>query len=277
MFPTATPIARSIGVEISGVSGGDLAEPTAAGECRTLLDRHGVVVFREAHIDDDDLVTLSRLLGDVVVAPMGGQERHPEISAISLDPAKTVLASYNTGTFHWHIDGATDEIPQMGTLLTALDVSDEGGDTEFANTYAAYDALSADEKAELEGLRVEHSFATAQLLANPEPTERQRAAWDRVPTREHPLVWTRRNGRRSLLLGATAGRVVGWPDDEGRALLDRLLDWSTQPRFSLRHHWRRGDLVLWDNTGMLHRAVPYAPTSPRLLHRTTLVGEEAVA
>lgn len=277
MFPTATPVSPAIGVEITGVPGNDLVGADAATRCRTLLDQHGVVVFREAHIADDDLVALSRLLGEVVVAPMGGQQQHPEISAISLDPAKTVLASYNTGTFHWHIDGATDAVPQKGTLLTALDVSDEGGDTEFANTYAAYEALSDSEKAEIDGLRVVHSFATAQKLANPTPTDKQRAAWDRVPVREHPLVWTRRNGRRSMLLGATAGHIVGWPEDRGRALLDRLLDWSTQPRFALRHHWRRGDLVLWDNTGMLHRAVPYAPTSPRLLHRTTLVGDEAVA
>src|SRR5690606_18117738 len=126
------------------------------------------------------------------VPPMGGQEDHPEVSAISLDPAKTVLAAYNTGTFHWHIDGATDEVPQKGTLLTALQVSDEGGDTEFANTYASYDALSDQDKAEFETLRVVHSFATAQRLANPEPTEKQEAAWARVPEREHPLVWTRR-------------------------------------------------------------------------------------
>ncbi|MGW0172661.1 TauD/TfdA dioxygenase family protein [Rhodococcus sp. NPDC003322] len=277
MFHTATPISPAIGVEITGVPGNELASAESAARCRALLDEHGVVLFRQAHIGDDDLVTLSRLLGDVVVAPMGGQDEHPEISAISLDPAKTVLASYNTGTFHWHIDGATDEIPQKGTLLTALEVSDEGGDTEFANTYAAYEALPDEEKAELADLRVVHSFATAQLLANPDPTDKQRAAWDRVPTREHPLVWTRANGRKSLLLGATAGHIVGRPEEEGRALLDRLLDWSTQPRFALRHHWQRGDLVLWDNTGMLHRAVPYAPTSPRLLHRTTLIGEEAVA
>ena len=79
------------------------------------------------------------------------------------------------------------------------------------------------------------------------------------------------------MLGATAAEVVGWPAEKGRSLLDRLLEWSTQPEFVLRHHWRRGDLVVWDNTGMLHRALPFEPTSLRLMHRTTLVGEEAVA
>ena len=111
----------------------------------------------------------------------------------------------------------------------------------------------------------------------PEPTEKQRAAWDQVPSRVHPLVWRRRNGRRSLLIGSTAGRIVDLPEDESRALLDHLLEWVTQPRFVLRHHWRPGDLVVWDNTGLLHRAIPYEATSHRLLHRTTLVGEEAIA
>jgi alpha-ketoglutarate-dependent taurine dioxygenase len=90
-------------------------------------------------------------------------------------------------------------------------------------------------------------------------------------------VWTHRDGRHSLLLGATAAEVVGWPSDKSEALLERLLEWSTQPQFVLRHHWHVGDLVMWDNTGMLHRALPFEPTSLRLLHRTTLVGVEPVA
>lgn len=277
MFANTTPINEAIGIEISGYPGNDLADEETAAHCRKLLDEHGVVLFRQSNIDDEHLVTLSRMLGNVVIAPMGGQDAHPEISAISLDPAKTVLASYNEGTFHWHIDGATDQIPQKATLLTALEVSDEGGDTEFANTYAAYDALSDEDKAEFANLQVVHSFAAAQRLANPEPSDKLKASWDRVPSRVHPLVWTRSNGRKSLLLGATASHVVGWPEEKDRELLDRLLAWSTQPQFSLRHHWTPGDLVLWDNTGMLHRAVPYAATSRRLMHRTTLVGEEAVA
>ena len=120
-------------------------------------------------------------------------------------------------------------------------------------------------------------FAHAQSLANQDATEDQRRSWDRVPARVHPLVWTRRNGRQSLLLGATAAEIVGWPASKGRALLDRLLDWATQPQFTLRHKWREGDLVMWDNTGVLHRALPFEPTSVRLMHRTTLVGEEPVA
>lgn len=158
-----------------------------------------------------------------------------------MDPAKTnaLLASYRQGNFHWHIDGAIDEYPQQATLLTARAVDPAGGDTEFANTYAAYAALTDRERAEIDDLQAVHSFAHAQALANKDATEDQRRSWD-------------------------------------RALLEKLLDWSTQPQFRLRHKWRRGDLVIWDNTGMLHRALPFEPSSMRLMHRTTLVGEEPV-
>jgi alpha-ketoglutarate-dependent taurine dioxygenase len=204
-------------------------------------------------------------------------------------PPRTVARSYsairpyNIGcwypqrNFLWHIDGATDWLPQQATLLTAREADPAGGGTEFASTYAAYEALPDTQKAQIAGLRVVHSFAVAQRRAHSDASEEERARWDRVPTREHPLVWTRRDGRKSLLLGATADHVVGWPAAEGRALLDRLLEWATQPQFVLRHQWRRGDLVVWDNTGMLHRALPFEPTSPRLMHRTTLVGVEPVA
>jgi alpha-ketoglutarate-dependent taurine dioxygenase len=274
---TATPLTADVGVEIAGVHGHQLVDPAVAADCQSALDAYGVVVYREAHIDDDDLVAFSGMLGEVIVAPMGGLKEHPAISPISLDPARSELANYRKSTFFWHIDGVNDELPQKASFLAARTVVDEGGDTEFANTYAAYDALSDEEKAHLATLRVVHSFAAIQLLTHPNPTDKERAAWERVPSRTHPLVWTRRNGRKSLLVGATTDHVVGLAPDESRALLDRLLDWATQPRFVLRHHWRPGDLVVWDNTGMLHRALPYEPTSPRLLHRTTLVGVEAIA
>jgi alpha-ketoglutarate-dependent taurine dioxygenase len=278
MSVTVTKLQPAIGVEITGMSASALVSPDAAEECQRLLDAHGVVVYRELGIDDDQLLAFSRMLGTLVVQPTGEHE-YPEIQTITLDPAKTnaLLASYRQGNFHWHIDGATDEVPQKATLLTAREVDPAGGDTEFATTFAAYEALPEPQKAEIADLQVVHSFAAAQERANPDASATQRASWDRVPTRVHPLVWTRRNGRKSLLLGATAGSVVGWPANKGQALLDELLEWSTQPQFTLRHRWRRGDLVIWDNTGMLHRALPFEPTSRRLMHRTTLVGEEGVS
>ena len=278
MSVTATPLTAHVGIEITGLSNKDLVDSQAADDCLAALRQYGVVVYRDVHVDDDDLLAFSRMLGEVSVVPTG-EHKYPEIQTITLDPSKTnaVLAQYRQGNFLWHIDGATEAVPQKGTLLAAHEVDPAGGDTEFASTYAAYDTLPDAEKTKIDELRVVHSFAAAQARANPDATDQERASWDRVLPREHPVVWKRRDGRRSLLLGATAAAVVSWPKNKSEALLDHLLDWSTQPQFVLRHHWRVGDLVMWDNTGMLHRALPFEPTSRRLLHRTTLVGEEAVA
>ncbi|WP_106401462.1 TauD/TfdA dioxygenase family protein [Actinocorallia populi] len=277
MAVTFTPL-EPFGLEVTGASGGQLVDPRAAEKVRAALDEHGVVVYRGLDISDEDLVALSRLLGEVVSARTG-EHRLPEIATITLDPAKTntVLARYRKGNFLWHIDGATDELPQKATLLTAREVDPAGGDTEFVNTYLAYQELPEAEKAELEALRVVHSFANAQARAVPDASERERAAWEKVPAKIHPLVWTRRTGRKSLLLGATAGDVVGMDSEQGRALLEGLLERATRPERVLRHRWQPGDLVIWDNTGMLHRATPFEPTSLRLMHRTTLAGEEMVA
>lgn len=278
MTVTVTEITPTTGVEIAGLTGSRLVDRAVAEECRTALERRGVVIYREAHLDDDDLVAFSRMLGEIVPLPMGGHPTHQEIQRITRDPSKSPLAAYREGTFHWHIDGTTDEIPNKATLLTARQISDDGGgDTEFANTFAAYEALSEAEKKALDGLRVVHSFAASQLLVTPDPSPKERAAWDRNPSREQPLVWTRSGGRRSLLIGATAGEIVGRPADEGRALLDGLLERATRPESVVRHRWRQGDLVIWDNTGMLHRALPYGEASSRLMHRTSLAGEELVA
>jgi alpha-ketoglutarate-dependent taurine dioxygenase len=278
MALTTRTLSPHIGAEITGITGPELVDPSIAHDCLTALDQHGVVVFPQIDITDDDLVAFSRLLGDVVPNPTG-EHAHPEIATITLDPAKTsaVLAWYRQGNFLWHIDGMTDPLPQRATLLAAREVDDAGGDTEFATTYAAYDALTDAQKAEIADLRVVHSFAAAQHRAHPDATDAERAAWERVPHQTHPLVWRHRDGRRSLLLGATADSIEGWPPNTGQRLLDDLLQWATRPEFVLRHQWTRGDLVMWDNTGMLHRALPFEPTSRRLMHRTTLVGVEPVA
>jgi alpha-ketoglutarate-dependent taurine dioxygenase len=275
---TVTKLTPTIGAEVTGISGHEFVDRDVADSCLAALEEHGVVVYRDAHIADDDLVAFSRLLGEVAIQPRGTEKEHPEISKITRDPAKSSLAAYQEGTFYWHIDGTTVPVPNKATLLSALEVTEDGsGDTEFANTYAAYEALPDQEKAELKGVRVVHSFAAAQLLVQPHPTDEEREMLSKTPRGEHPLVWTRRNGRKSMLLGATAEGLVGWSPEAGRALLDRLLDWSTQPQFVLRHHWHQGDLVIWDNTGMLHRARHYEASSRRFMHRTTIQGEEAVA
>jgi alpha-ketoglutarate-dependent taurine dioxygenase len=122
---TTRPLTANLGLEVSGLSGHRFVDSGVAEECLAALTAHGVLVYREAHIDDGDLVAFSRLLGDVVVAPKGGFATYPEVSAVTLDPTQSELAEYRKGTFFWHIDGANDALPQKATLLTAREVADE--------------------------------------------------------------------------------------------------------------------------------------------------------
>lgn len=256
----------SLGVELVGAE--DLLAPTLVARCLEALKWRGVLLIRGMHLDDDAQLALSRALG-AVLAP-GGKE----IFTVTLDPSKNPAAEYLKGTFHWHIDDTTNDVPAMATMLTARHVAMVGGGTEFANTYAAYENLPEHERKRYDGLRVVHSFEAAQRLVDPDPSEKQLRALRSVPTHETSLVWKRRDGRCSLAIGATADHIVAMEPDESRALLDELLAWTTQERFCYVHEWQVGDVVIWDNTGMLHRALPYAPSSERTMHRTTIAGEE---
>ncbi len=275
---TLTPLTPHVGVEVTGVSGADLVCADGAEQCKALLQQYGVVVYRDANIDDDQLIEFSGMLGELVAVSTHEHER-PEIQTITMNPGQTDprMAAIRRGNFFWHFDGATDVTPQQGTFLAAREVDETGeGGTQFASSYLAYETLSDEDKVLIADLQVEHSFANAQGLANPDASAKDREFWSRIPARVHPLVWSRSDGRKSLLLGSTAGQIVGWSKEESSALLNRLLEWATRPEHVAHHNWRVGDLVTWDNTGMLHRAMPFEPTSRRLLHRTTLKGVEQV-
>jgi alpha-ketoglutarate-dependent taurine dioxygenase len=268
------PLSETVGAEVLDVDRDRLLHDDAlAPEILELLDRHGVLVFRELHLDDETQVAFSRRLGKVEKV---GRGDNAEIFRVTLDPAKNPAADYLKGTFDWHIDGMTDDIPIMATLLSAHDVAAKGGDTEFASTYAAYDDLSADEQERAQATRVVHTFLAAQKLSHPNASEADIEFWSKRPPKTHPLVWRHENGRRSLVLGATTDHVEGMSEDDGRAYLADLLDRSTVPERVYRHEWAVGDLVIWDNRGVLHRATPYDPSSPRDMHRTTIAGNEAV-
>lgn len=248
-----------------------LHDESFATGCLEALEAHGALIFRDLHIDDETQVAFSSRLGEVVGAGKGR-----EIFRVTLDPAKNPTAEYLKGTFDWHIDGCTDDVPIKATILSAHAVASSGGETEFASSYAAYDDLPASEQAHLETLRVVHSLEAAQRLVNDDPSEGELAIWRSRPAKEHPLVWRHQDGRKSLVLGATASHIVGMDRDAGRALLTDLLDRATAPQRVYRHEWSVGDLVIWDNRGVLHRACRYDPTSPRDMHRTTLVGDEPI-
>jgi alpha-ketoglutarate-dependent taurine dioxygenase len=271
---TTKQLTPSVGAAVLDVDAGRLlhdAELPAA--TLDALEAHGALVFRGLHLDDATQVAFSKRLGRVEVF---GKGEHPEIFRVTLDPTKNRAAQYLKGTFDWHIDGMTEDVPIMATLLSAHAVASSGGATEFASTYAAYDHLAAADQQRYEQMRVVHTIAASQRHANPHPTPEVQAMWDARPPKVHPLVWRHNSGRKSLVLGATADHVDGMDVDEGRAFLDDLLAWATAPERVYRHSWEVGDLVIWDNRGVLHRACPYDETSPRDMHRTTLFGDEPV-
>jgi alpha-ketoglutarate-dependent taurine dioxygenase len=156
-------------------------------------------------------------------------------------------------------------------------LSAEGGQTLFANSYAAYEALPQAMKDRIADLRVVHSFAVSMTRAGVERTPETAAHWASIPDQTHALVWTHQSGRKSLVIGCHASHVEGMDRAESDALLAELMDWITQPRFVYRHEWTVGDMLIWDNTGVLHKAEAYPIGSGRMMHRTTLMGEEAFA
>jgi alpha-ketoglutarate-dependent taurine dioxygenase len=162
-------------------------------------------------------------------------------------------------------------------LLASKVLSPTGGNTEFANTYAAYDALSGDDKALVEDLRVVHALASTQLDVEPQPSYEKWQEWLAIGRKELPLVWKHESGRKSLVVGNSAHHVVGMDGLDSKGLLIRLRDWATRPQFVYSHAWQVGDLVMWDNTGSLHRVIPFPHDCGRLLHRTKLEGEEPIA
>ncbi|HEY2499890.1 MAG TPA: TauD/TfdA family dioxygenase [Mycobacterium sp.] len=276
---TITKLSDSVGAEVTGLDPAHLASDDPVGE--TILDAledNGVLVFRGLRLDPETQVAFCRRLGEVDHSSDG---HHPVagIYPITLDASKNSSAAYLKATFDWHIDGCTpigDDCPQKATVLSAVQVAEWGGETEFANSYAAYDALSDEEKDRFGTLRVVHSLEASQRRITPDPTPEQVARWRSRLTHEHPLVWTHRSGRKSLVLGASADYVVGMDLEEGRALLAELLDRATVPENVYSHDWSVGDTVIWDNRGVLHRAAPYDPGSAREMLRTTVLGDEPI-
>jgi alpha-ketoglutarate-dependent taurine dioxygenase len=243
-------------------------------EIRALMEQRGVLVFPEIGMTDAEQIEFTKTLGT-----MGHDtgEKEGEVYPITMDQKINPNADYLKGAFFWHLDGSMSQKPILASIMSSRVLPSEGGDTEFCNTYAAYDALDDEMKEQIEGLKVVHAMWRSQLYYNPEPTYEQMQRWQSIGHNEIPLVWTHRSGRKSLVLGNTAMQVVGMDLPQSEALLVRLREWATRPEFVLRHKWKLGDMVIWDNTGTLHRATPYDHSSGRLMHRSKLEGEEAFA
>jgi taurine dioxygenase len=268
------PIAGALGAEITGIDlAGDLDDQTV-DEIRRAWLEHLVVFFREQDLTIEQFLAFARRLGEPVEYPfVRGIEGFPEVIAVSKLPRETV----NFGGI-WHSDTVYLERPPSGTLLLAREVPPFGGDTMFANMYAAYDALSPGLKQMLDGLRAVNSSALADVSKTREDRIRDAGttADDREFVAEHPVVRTHpETGRKALYVNvAHTARFADMTEEESRPLLRYLFAHSVRPEFTCRFRWRVGSLAIWDNRCAMHNPINDYHGYTRTMHRITLAGDE---
>ncbi len=265
------------GAEITDI---DLSVPLSreiADAILAAMDAYHILVFPDQNLTKDQQYGFTLNFGEIEehVGRLESGEKYPLVHTVTNIDEKTgkpTVAPATHGNYFWHTDKSYHAAPSLLTMLHAIDVPAEGGDTLFANMLLAYEALSDEEKRSLAGLRAVHSWeASRRNTGNKPATEEQKR--ERPPV-SHPLVRTHADGRKSLYLGMHIGHVEGVDYDKGRALLADLQERATADRFVYRHKWRNGDLVLWDNRVLLHRADRNYDmgAQPRVLHRTVVKG-----
>ena len=272
------------------IAGADLSQPAGDGLARAIeraMDEYAVCVLPDQELDDERQIAFARLYGPLEVSPpqqnqSGGigfntRVKHREIFDVSnLDERGAILdardarASYRLGNQLWHTDSSFRQKSAAWSMLHARVIPPAGGDTEFADTRAAHDALPEAMKRRLDGLVAEHSIWHSRgKLGGYVPTEEERRL--RPPAR-HPLV--RRHpgsGRHALYIASHASHIVGMPVEEGRALLKQLIQMATPADAIYRHQWQSHDLVVWDNRCTMHRATDFEDFKfKRDLRRTTV-------
>jgi alpha-ketoglutarate-dependent 2,4-dichlorophenoxyacetate dioxygenase len=266
------------------VTGADLRRPLDAQEVQAIaagMDSYAVLMFRDQKLDDELQMEFSRNFGPLELATgdiaQGAERRlRMEINDISnLDKNSNVMARddrkrlFGLGNMLWHSDSSFKPTPAKYSLLSARVIPSAGGNTEFADMRAAWDALDAATQADIRELVCDHSQLYSRgVLGFTDFTADETARWAPVPqrlVRRHPVT-----GRLSLYLSSHAGAVHGMPVPEARMLLRDLVEHATQRRFVHAHEWRQHDLVMWDNRVTMHRARRYPTDQPRELHRTTI-------
>ena len=273
------PLHPTLGAEVRGVDLTRALTPEIFAEIEAAFNLHGILVFPEQRVTDEQQLAFSQRFGPLEVNPnyAGAKMRlRPDIADISnLDAEGRVLARddrrnlFNLGNQLWHTDSSFKRIPAKCSLLSARELPSSGGETEFADLRAAWDALPEARKRELDRLVVEHSiFRSRSQIGFADFNDEIFKQLPPVPqalARRHPA-----SGRTSLYLASHASHIIGWPVEEGRALIEELIAFATQPQFVYQHSWTVGDLVIWDNRCTMHRGRPYDDTQRRVLHRTTV-------
>jgi alpha-ketoglutarate-dependent 2,4-dichlorophenoxyacetate dioxygenase len=280
---TFTPLHPVFAAECAGVDIGDPLPPAIAAAIEDGMDRYAVLVFRRSTpLTTEQQIRFTKSLGELeppytrIEPDEGTRLDHPQLSDISnLAPGDRILLRadrkrlFALGNQMWHSDSSYKTVPAKYSALCAHVIPPEGGDTEFADMRAAWDMLDAATKARVKDLVAEHSRIFSKGALGIPFTDKE--LHDFAPVRQ-PLVRTHpRTGRHSLFLSSHAGRIPGWPVPEAQMLLRELTEHATQREFVYRHHWRVGDLVMWDNRVTMHRGRPYEDLKyPRDLRRTTL-------
>lgn len=273
--PTVKPTGAPLGADIEGV---DLAHPLSEAEFQTVLDAwrdHLVLRFRGQNLDDESLAAFSARFGALDLAPISTTGKaynpeRPEISVISnIVEAGKAKGGLGNSELVWHQDMSYKDLPPKASLLYGVETPTSGGETHFYNLYAAYEALSSELKARIEGLSCKHDAtrnSSGQLRHGFEPDYRPE---DR-PGAVHPLAIRHPvSGRTALYLGRRPNAwIVGLSDSESEALLDALWAHISGNDFTWATDWRPGDLVIWDNRCTLHRRDKLDPALPRLMRRT---------
>ena len=282
-----TPRDKGIGAEVRGI---DLAQPLPDRAFETLqaaFDTHRLLIFRDVHWSVDQQVAFSEKFGALedFPDPKDQAEGHKTVLRVTnIDRATDTIKpvddpghkSFTLGTSAWHIDSSFRTLPSKASVLYALEMPADGGETMFADTTLAYDSLSEDRKHALEKMVIVHDFEETRRRHNlpPRPPEVQAA----TPPARHPLVTERKNGRRALFIGSHAAGIEGMTYEDARALIDELEEICVRPEYTYRHQWQDGDMVMFDNICMMHQAMPYdLKNSRRLLHRTTVAGDAPLA
>ena len=267
--------------EIGGVDTGEPMDDATFTAIRAALDEYSVLVFHDQSLDDERQVAFSRRFGPLETSgkanPATGthfaRQSNLDINTGAVIPAEDRRMVYQKGNYLWHTDSSFKAVPSLCSLLSARVVPPVGGNTEFAAMTAAYDALPDNVKQKLEGLVAEHSLVYSRETVSTESlTAEMKAelpgAWQAM-VRDNPV-----NHRKAIYAGAHASHVIGWPREEGRAFIAWLNAFATQPQFVYSHAWRDGDLVIWDNRAVLHRATAYDTLGhQRLMQRTTVSGQ----
>ncbi|MGE0799277.1 MAG: TauD/TfdA dioxygenase family protein [Lautropia sp.] len=269
------PLMPDFGIEILGVDVRDADGPTLQA-VEAALGRHGAILLRGQSLSARDQLQFTSAFG--APAPNPRKEYvvpdFPEIYVISNRVENgRFIGEAEAGTA-WHTDLNYAQRPAAYTFLHAIEVPAEGSDTLLADTCAAYRALPASRREQLQGLIVHHSYANLAIRARRELTDDEKRDY---PDVFHPLVRTHpADGRKTLwgLSTTTPNGIVGLPQQEGKALIRELLAFATQERFVYRHRWQAGDLLVWDNRCTLHTGTPFDKQKYiRTMHRSWVMGE----